>query len=572
MKSEWKITGINKESSENLAKNTGCNLITAGILSNRGIDSTIDAGHFLNPSLTNLNSPFILKDMEKAVSRITKALHENQKILIFGDYDVDGVTATTILLNFLNYTGADVSYYIPHRVKEGYSFHASHVKKILKPQKIDLVITVDCGSDSHDAVKEAVEANIDVIITDHHTIPALPPEAVAVVNPKRQDCTSGLSHLAGVGVAFYLLIALRKHLRDIGFWKTLKEPNLKSYCDLTALGTIGDIVPLVGVNRIITKTGLDILNTAPCTGLHAMITAGKINKQIIDSTDVAFKIAPRINAAGRLNHAGIAVDLLCETKPIEAKKTALILNDYNSQRQGLEQDILEEIEAHIAETPSILDKKSIILFKQGWHIGILGIVASKLVNTYHRPVILIALDGATGKGSGRSIQGADLYELLNDSSNLLEGFGGHAMAAGLSIKTDNLRPFIESFNSSVNRQLTGTDLKKEIKIECNILFDDITPSLLDELERLQPFGAGNPEPLFIMDNISIVSSSVVGKNHRRLILKSSESGNDNRILAMHFNTDTTTPYPDYFKHLVFKLQWNYWNNSKSLQIIVHDFS
>ena len=563
-----------KETAESmdLASQIGCSPITASVLYNRGIDTYENALSFLNPSLNGIKSPFLLKDMDKAVNRISQAILEHRKIMIFGDYDVDGVTATTILYTFFKDIGCDVTYYIPHRLKEGYSFHANHVEKVLIPQNIDLLITVDCGADSHEAVEAANANNIDVIITDHHSVPALPPAAHAILNPKQADCESGLDQLAGVGVAFYLLIALRKHLRDIDFWQTHKEPNLKSFCDLVALGTIGDIVPLTGVNRIITKTGLDVINNSQRAGIKAMINAGKINKGSIDAMDVAFKIAPRINAAGRLEHAGMVVDLLCETDAGSVKATAETLNTLNTQRQSMERKTIEDIETHILENPSILEKKAIILFKQGWHIGILGIAASKLVNKYHRPVILIALDGSTGKGSGRSIPGANLVNLLHECSDALEGHGGHAMAAGLSIKTDNLEKFTQKFNLLVEKRLTEESLLKTINIDCNIQFQDITPVLLDELERLQPYGAGNKEPLFIAREITIVSSTIVGQNHRRLVLKSASGNNDSHIMAMHFNTEEIETYPNHFKHLIFKLQWNRWNNSKSIQMIIEDYS
>ncbi len=572
MKNEWNILINEISDSQAFALKIGCSPITASVLSNRGIDSCETALGFLNPSLSGISSPFLLKDMDKAVKRISHAILNHQKIMVFGDYDVDGVTATTILYTFFKDIDADINYYIPHRLNEGYSFHASHVDKVLIPNKTDLLITVDCGADSHDAVAAANINNIDVIITDHHSVPSLPPAAHAILNPKQADCKSGLEQLAGVGVAFYLLIALRKHLRDIDFWQNRQEPNLKSFCDLVALGTIGDIVPLTGVNRIITKTGLDVINTNQRAGIKAMITAGKINKGTIDATDVAFKIAPRINAAGRLEHAGMVVDLLCETNSKSALSTAKALNTLNSQRQSLEKKTIEEIESHILENPSILEKKSIILFKQGWHIGILGIAASKLVNKYHRPVILIALDGAKGKGSGRSIPGANLFKLLQECSDTLEGHGGHAMAAGLSIKADNLEKFTEKFNLLVENRLTEESLIKSVNVDCRIRFQDITPVLLDELERLQPFGAGNNEPIFIAKDISIVSSTIVGQNHRRLVLKSSSGSNDSHIMAMHFNTEEIDRYPEHFNHLIFKLQWNRWNNSKSIQMIIEDYS
>ncbi len=572
MKNEWNILVKETSGAMALARQLACSPITASILSNRGINSHEKATDFLNPSLSGITSPFTLKDIDKAVKRITNAIIDKQKILIFGDYDVDGVTATTILYSFFQGIGADIEYYIPHRLNEGYSFHSIHVEKVLIPKNIDLIITVDCGSDSHDAVKAANENNIDVIITDHHSMPSMPPAAYAIINPKQADCESGLEQLAGVGVAFYLLIALRKYLRDIHFWKSIKEPNLKSFCDLVALGTIADIVPLTDVNRIITKAGIDIINSSQRSGIKAMINAGKINKKTIDATDIAFKIAPRINAAGRLEHAGIVVELLCGSNAKSLKSTAEKRNDLNRKRQSLEREIIEEIETHILCTPSVLEKKAIILFKQGWHIGVLGIVASKLVNKYHRPVILIALSGDRGKGSGRSIPGANLFKLLQECSGTLESHGGHAMAAGLSIKTENLEQFTMKFNKLVETGLTKEHLIKTLNIDCKIQFQEIIPVLLDELEMLQPYGAGNHEPLFITSDISIVSSSIVGENHRRLVLKSSEGNNDGHIMAMHFNTEHITPYPDHFNHLVFKLQWNRWNNSKSIQMIIEDFS
>ncbi len=572
MKNEWNILINETSEATSLSGEIGCSPITASILSNRGINNINTVLSFLNPSLSSIPSPFCLKDMDKAVERIGHAIFEKQKIMIFGDYDVDGVTATTILYTFFRDIDADVSYYIPHRVNEGYSFKPDHVDNVLRPQKIDLLITVDCGADSHDAVRAANENNIDIIITDHHSMSALPPAACAILNPKQPDCESGLEQLAGVGVAFFLLIALRKHLRDLNFWQTKKEPNLKSFCDLVALGTIADIVPLTGVNRIITKTGLDVINTNQRASIKAMIKAGKINKEIIDATDVAFKIAPRINAAGRLKHAGMVVDLLTQPDPKSAKSTAEALNTLNSQRQALERKTVEDIDTHILANPSILEKKAIILFRQGWHIGILGIAASKLVNKYHRPVILIALDGISGKGSGRSIPGANLFKLLQECSDTLEAHGGHAMAAGLSIKTENLKKFTQKFNLLVEKRLTDANLVKTIDIDCKIQFEDINPTLLDELERLQPYGAGNKEPLFIARNISIVSATTVGQNHKRLILKSTSGNNDGHIMAMHFNTEDITPYPDHFDQLIFKLQWNRWNNSKSIQMIIEDYA
>lgn len=571
MKAQWNIPDTDPHLVTEIAQKTALDPILVSILVRRGLVSPEDVAHFLNPSLGALRSPFLMKGMDRAVERILFALEKKQKILIFGDYDVDGITGTALLHSFLTYAGAQVSYYIPHRLREGYSFKPHHVDKVLAPLGIDLVITVDCGSDSHAAVLAAAAKGIEVIITDHHSVPEIPPPAVTMVNPKQQDCPSGLSHLAGVGVVFYLLIALRKALRDKQFWITLPEPDLKKACDLVALGTIADIVPLVLENRILTRTGLAMINRNPNPGIKALIEASKINKTQVNAEDIAFKIAPRLNAAGRIDHADTAFGLLASNTVKNAKQAALVLDRLNSKRQGVEQQIIDEIKRHLSDYPQRLDQPALVLHRQGWHLGVLGIVASRLSKQYYKPVVLISLDGDRGKGSGRSIPGVNLYQALSSCSSLLEGFGGHAMAAGLEIQTVQLKDFQLAFNRHVSALTPEGPLTASIDIDYRIDFDDIKAGLIDDLERLEPFGNANPEPLFLADDIGIVSATPVGTKHRRLILRSESSRTDTCLMAMHFHTDTTIPYPSHFQHLVFRLQWNRWNSSKSIQLIVEDY-
>ncbi|MBU1169185.1 MAG: single-stranded-DNA-specific exonuclease RecJ [Proteobacteria bacterium] len=571
MKAEWNIHETDPEIVSAIAHTSKKSPILASLLAQRGMVSPESAAGFLNPSLAALRSPFLMKGMTRAVERIVQAIEKKENILVFGDYDVDGITGTSLLYSFLVYAGAQVVYYIPHRVNEGYSFKPRHVHEVLVPRSINLVITVDCGSDSVAAVEMAAEQGIDVVITDHHSLPDIPPPAISIVNPKQKDCPSGLKHLAGVGVVFYLLVALRKTLRDMQFWKTIPEPNLKAYCDLVALGTIADIVPLIGENRILTQTGLDIINSHPSAGIKALIDVSKINKEQLNSEDIAFRIAPRLNAAGRIDHANLAFGLLSSKNIKSAKQAAISLDKLNSRRQSVEQQMLKEIEDHLSNNAKGLEQPAIILHRQGWHLGVLGIVASRISKKYYKPVVLIALDGDTGKGSGRSIPGIDLYQALSASSQSLVGFGGHAMAAGLEIHTRKLNDFKTEFNRYVEGITLKAPLIQQLDIDCRLDFDDICPTLIDDLEMLEPFGNHNPVPLFIADDISIVSSNPVGTQHRRLILRSEKCHNDTSLLAMHFNVDTTTPYPGHFNHLVFRLQWNRWNNSKSPQLIIEDY-
>ncbi len=576
MKKHWQLLQPDIKSVEKICKTLKCSPVTASILVNRKIVSEEDVLCFLNSSLNNIRSPFSLKDVDIAVNRIFSAITNNEKILIFGDYDVDGITATTLLFEFFQYIEADISYYIPHRIKEGYGLQTSHITDYALPNGINLIITADCGSSSHNAIKTAKQAKIDVIITDHHKIPEKPPHAVAVVNPKRSDCTSGFDDLAGVGVAFYLLICLRKYLRDKNFWNNKPEPNLKSFCDLVALGTVADIVPLVKENRILVKTGLEIISSTNRPGLKALMEVCKTiyPGRTANAEDIAFRLAPRLNAPGRIDHASSAVELLT-TKDFEtAKQIAGSLNSMNIKRQGIEKKLLEEILLYLKESPDLLKKKTLVLSHHDWHEGILGIVASRIAKRFFCPVVLISTKNGIGKGSGRSIPGLDLYNTLLNCSGDLERFGGHSMAAGLKIKTKNINQFQQNFENSIQKtiHLMENDLIPVIPIDYKLDFDDISDKLIDEFEALNPFGEGNREPLFMAENINILSSKIVGKNHRRMILKQSGSAKGKAFNAIHFNVNINKPVKENFDKLAFRLSWNHWNGRKIAQIIIEDIA
>ncbi len=570
MKKQWQIITPDDQAVINICKGLDCSKVFATILANRNILTPEHALTFLNSSFKEMRSPFSLKDMDLAVRRIYTALNNNEKILIFGDYDVDGISATSILLEFFQYIGADVTYYIPHRIKEGYGLQPNHITEHALQHRIDLIITVDCGSSSHDAVRKAKTNGIDVIITDHHNISNIPSEAVATINPKRDDCSSGLEDLSGVGVAFYLLVSLRKYLREKQYWKTLPEPNLKNACDLVALGTIADIVPLLNENRIFTKAGVDVMSQKNRPGINALLNVCNISKPRLGSEDIAFRLAPKLNVAGRIDHAKHSVDLLTTANHGHAEQIARSLNKMNKQRQEYEKTLFNDIIEYLDNNPHLLKKRTIVLAGNDWHEGVIGIVASKMVNKFIKPVVLISKKDGVGKGSARSIPEFDLYEGLSACSEELVTFGGHYMAAGLQIKTENINRFIEKFEEFALVKIDSGIMKPESPIDYELDFDEISDTLIDELESLQPFGPLNHEPVFLSRNIRIISSKIVGENHRRMQLNQPESKNRKVINAIHFNVDTSNMPDENFDQIVFKLRWNHWNSKKTAQILIEE--
>lgn len=570
MKKIWNILTPDFHVVETISNTLKFSKITSSVMVNRGINSPEHALSFIHVSMEDIRPPFEIKDMDEAVKRIYTAIRHKEKILVFGDYDADGITATVILFEFLTYAGANATYYIPHRKDEGYGFKPHHISELAVPSQIKLILTADCGSASHEAIFKAKQAGIDVIVIDHHNISKNLPDATAVVNPKRHDCHSCFHELSGVGMAFCVLICLRKHMRDMGFWQNLMEPNLKTACDLVALGTMADIVPLTGENRIFVKTGLDMIRLGERPGVLALIDVCKINKSAVTEEDIAFKLAPRLNAAGRIDHANVAVELLMENDQGKAVDIAHILNEMNAKRQQIEHKILDGIQYYLDENPQILEKKSLVLADENWDEGVLGIVASKLVDKYFRPVILFALKDDMGKGSARSIPGFDLYEGLQSCSSFLNTFGGHEMAAGLKIEALKIDSFKKAFEDIVNKMTSSKDFIPCMHIDVEIDFDDISESLLNEIEQLKPFGSGNSEPVFTSRHIHVLSSDVVGRNHRRMRLCQNSGKKNNIFHAIRFNIDPGFEFIDYFEKVAFEARWNRWNGKKSIQLIVID--
>jgi single-stranded-DNA-specific exonuclease len=571
MQKRWRILTSDPQAIRRICSESGCHPVMATILSNRGISEKNAVHEFLHPTINHINSYDQFADMAKAVQRISDAITRREKILIFGDYDVDGITSTVMLLDFLKNIGADVSHYIPHRVTEGYGLSKHHITDFAAPNHFGLVITVDCGSSSQAAVECANEMGIDVIITDHHAMPADAPKAFAIINPHRMDCPSDFKPLAGVGVVFYLIICLRKHLRDNDHWNEGTQPNLKEYCDLVALGTVADIVPMIKDNRVFTKIGLAVINSAPRLGIEALIKVSGINKPYIDAEDIAYRIGPRINSAGRMKHADLGVELILSKDLKKASDLAETLNNLNSLRQKEENVIFNEIEKFLDEEPEYLQRKTLVLCNENLHEGILGIVASRLTEKFYRPVILISFKDGIGKGSGRSIPGINIYNALEACAGLLEKFGGHPMAAGVRIRKDNYLRFKDAFEQSVEEKTRDMKIEPVINIDCRLELDSITDKLINEIELLQPFGPNNTEPLFLSGNVEVVFSKIVGRQHLRMMLKQTGKKENTRPLpAVWFHADSQAPKKRYFKEIVFKLRRNHWNGAQSIQAVIED--
>lgn len=565
MTPNWQILQPDLNKVQVLAQALKIPPIIAALLINRKLTTPTQCRQFLHSSFDQLTPPSKLKDIDKATHRIAEALLKQETILVFGDYDVDGVTSTTLIWSFLKQCGATVRAYIPHRMDEGYGIKPEQIESEALANNVTLIITVDCGVSSQAAISLAQEKGLDVIVTDHHEVPDPPPQPLALINPKQRDCPSDLTHLAGVGVAFYLLLNLRKHLRNIGFWNhTRPEPNLKQACDLVALGTVADMVPLIKENRILAHAGLTVMQQSRRPGLRALMSVAGVHPVAIDGQSIAFRLAPRINAAGRMGHARSAFRLLAGRDETTAFKIAEDLERLNQNRRKIENKVVTEIQQQITANAALLDDPVLVLWQDHWHEGVLGIAAARAMRQYHRPVILLSTRSGLAKGSARSVPGIDIHMLLSHCTDRLLGFGGHALAAGLQLAPENLDDFKASLLKAA-RQKIKTVTPPEITIDGNLDLHQVTPSLLDALAQLSPFGTANPEPVFYCDNTIVTESKVIGKTHLRLKLHQKQANARTTHQAIWFNPPTLK-MPGQFNQLAYKVSWNHWNGSKKPQI------
>ncbi|MEF2619913.1 MAG: single-stranded-DNA-specific exonuclease RecJ [Clostridia bacterium] len=556
MNKKWECYNLDNEKVEELVKKRHITNLLASILVNRGIIDGEKINVFLNPTRKDFYNPFLMPDMEIAVKRIVKAIENKEKIMIYGDYDADGITSITVLKKYLNEIGLKTGEYIPNRLNEGYGLNKDAISKIYN-DGYRLMITVDCGISGLEEVEYANSLGMEIIITDHHEPAEKLPEAIAVIDAKRKDNKYPFNQLAGVGVVFKLIQAISTELK-------LEEKEYLKYLDLVCIGTISDIVPLVDENRVIAKLGLKLIEKTKNIGLKTLLNIADLKK--IDSNAISFGVAPRINACGRMGFQEEALQLFLTEDSGEATKIAKRLVQFNQERQAKEKQIFEEVIEKIEKDDK--DKKCIVLAEENWHHGVIGIVASKITEIYYKPSILICLEGDKGKGSGRSVPGFDLYTALTKCSDYIEKFGGHSMAIGITIKKENFEKLKEAIEKYA-QESNISDIMPIINIDKEINLKNINIEEVKSLELLEPFGEGNKMPLFLLRNLKIDSiRALSGGKHLKLTLKQ-----DNNIVdAIGFNMgDLSKEYLLGDKvDVVGTIEINSFGNKENIQINLKD--
>ena len=512
MSKKWQIYQVNEKEIEELQDKYKMNKLLATILSNRGIVEEEQIEKFLNPKRNDFYDPYGMPDMKITVERIIKAIENQEKTIIYGDYDVDGITSVTVLKSFLKERGLDVGVYIPNRLDEGYGLNKTAVEKIAQ-EGYTLMITVDCGISAIEEVQYANDLGIETLITDHHEPGEEIPKALAVVDAKRKDNKYQCRNLAGVGVVFKLIQAISMRLG-------LEEKEYLKYLDIVCIGTISDIVPLTYENRVIVKLGLKLVQQTRNLGLRSILQATGYNK--IDSIAISFGVAPRINACGRMGHQEEALNLFLSKDAKEVNELTQKLNEYNKERQEIEKNIFADAVEQI-KANNLQEKSTIALMGKNWHHGVIGIVSSKITEMYFKPSILLCEEGDIGKGSGRSIPGFDLYEALTQCPKLIDRFGGHAMAIGITIKKDKFEEFKTEFEKTA-RENHIEDIVPILKIDSQISLDEINKNMVESLKELEPFGEENKTPLFLFKNLKIDSiRALTEEKHLKLTVKENKA-------------------------------------------------
>lgn len=553
-----------EESVEELKQQLNIPEKIAHLLSLRGIDSFERARGFFRPGIEHLHDPFLMKDMKLATQRLCKAIRGSQTVLVYGDYDVDGTTATSIVYTFLKSFGLNVEYYIPHRFKEGYGINPDGINYAIEINA-DLIVSVDCGITAIEEAKYAKENGIDLIICDHHNVGDHLPDAVAVLDPKRPDCGYPFDGLSGAGVGFKLV---QGTITELGLSQTLAY----KYLDLVAVSIASDIVPIVDENRILMREGLAMLNSNPRVGFRELFRLIKIQVGTITTSSIVFSIGPRINAAGRMGDATIAVELMISTDETKASKYAKELETVNLKRRTTDTRTMDEAVEKIENDFNMDELSSMVLHDPGWHLGVIGIVASRLVDAYYRPAIMLSTVEGKIKGSARSIKGFNIYDALKKCDDLLEQFGGHEFAAGLTMDESNLEEFRERMDQIAFRYLKENDFSPEIVVDSNLNLQDVNIRFWKLLSQFEPFGPGNLRPTFVSENVCIEGvPSIVGNGHLKMKVRQE---NSEVFDAIGFNMHEYMPQLiDCSKNKIdvaYVLEENYWNGRRSIQMRLKD--
>jgi len=565
MKKRWNVkANAPADKVRHLADAIHVDPVLANLLVQRGVETYDDAKHFFRPSIDTLHKPIQMKDMDKAVKRIEAAAINHEKILVFGDYDVDGTSAVSVVYTFLKWLGMNCDFYIPDRYKEGYGVSTQGVDYAAE-HGIKLIIALDCGIKAHDKVKYAKEKGIDFIICDHHKPDKTLPDAVAILNPKREDCEYPYKELPGAGIGFKLVQGLADAY-EIPF------SHLEQYLDVVALAIASDIVPITGENRILAHHGLKRINASPRPGFKAIIDITQIKKEITVN-DLVFVFGPRINSAGRIESGKSAVELLISDSPEKAMLSGEAINKTNFERRDVDTAITQEAIAMIADNQALQKKKTTVLYNPEWHKGVIGIVASRLIEKhYYRPTIILTRSNGTITGSARSVRDFDLYEALDKCSSLLLQFGGHKYAAGLTMKEENLEAFIKLFEDVVSDSIPPNLLQPEIEIDSALDISAIDRKFYNILRQFAPFGPGNMTPVFYSENvIAVREPMIVGANHLRMPVAHADNPNL-QFYSIGFDMGNLMPIVNSGKpfKICYSIRENEWNGEKKLELNIRD--
>ena len=547
-----------------LEEKLGLHPLVCQILSNRGFTTVEEVEKFLNPSLDDLHDPYLLDGMEPAVERVAKALSDGERIVIYGDYDVDGITSISLMVRYLRQLGGDVGYYIPHRMVEGYGISEAGIDRVVE-LGASLVITVDCGISAVEAIEYARSKGLETIVTDHHE-PAegALPDAVAILNPKKPGDPYPEKELAGIGVAFKFCQGLSQRL-GVGF------TQLYEHLDLVAIGSVADIVPLLGENRILASAGLERLCTTEKPGLRALIDLAGIRNKKLGSSDIVFGLAPRINAVGRMGDAERGVRLFLTDDMEEAREMAKVLDSENRARREVDVHTLEEAREAILRDINLDERWTIVLHSENWHPGVLGIVASRIIEEHYLPTVLISFDEkGEGKGSARSISKFHIHDALKRCGDCLDAFGGHKYAAGLQVSRERLDEFIERFDKVAHEMMQESDLVPEIPVDLEIDLTQANDKLLNSLDRFRPYGPGNPRPVLVASDLSVVGyPKVVGSNHLKMRVR--KDGYQIEVIGFGMADKLKEINTAREKiSIAFVLEENVWNNNRHLQANLRD--
>ncbi len=556
----WIESPVDTESVARLEREVKVSPLIARLLMQRGVAEPAAAHAFLNPSLDQLHSPQLMAGMGEAVERLRRALDQREKILIYGDYDVDGTMAVVVLLTALRMMGADVEAYVPHRLTDGYGMRVPVVEEAAA-KGFTVVISVDTGIREHEVLARARELGVDCIVTDHHLPDASLPPACAILNPRRLDCAYPEKSLAGVGVAFKLAQAL--------LGERMNERLLQSFLKVVAIGTIADVVPLLGENRVIARFGLEALRQPVQAGLAALMELAGLAGKPISAGDVGFRIGPRLNAAGRMENARDVIDLFTLPDPVRTREIAERLERLNRERQRVEEEILRSILGDLEKRADVSEQFTLVLAGDGWHRGVIGIVAQRVAERYHRPALVIGIEDGVGFGSGRSIKSFHLLDALTSVGDLFQRFGGHAQAAGFAVAMENIPELIRRFELYARGILTAADLEPVLRVDATINLAQLDWPLYDELTQLEPFGMGNPTPVFGASKVRLSAPPrILKEKHLKLRVEAGSRDID----ALGWGWASRAPRLDagQLVDLAFTLEKNNYNDVSNLQLIVKD--